>query len=190
MKEIIKNTIKEAIFFVFEVVKIVFIALVIVMPIRYFVFQPFIVKGISMEPNFHDGDYLIVDEATYRLRQPERGEVVVFRFSQGVSQRFIKRIIGLPGEEIEIENGQIIITDKLGSKQVLDELNYLPSQTFGIGDMQISLGKDEYFVLGDNRFNSYDSRKWGALQKEDIIGRALFRLWPPTAAAYILTPSY
>ncbi len=116
---------KKTFLFFWEVAKIVILALVIVVPIRYFVFQPFIVKGLSMEPNFHDGDYLIIDEFTYHFRAPRRGEAVVFKYPQDPSQRFIKRIIGLPQEKVELKVGEVIITDKFGESQVLNESGYL-----------------------------------------------------------------
>ncbi len=180
---------KGTLSFLFEVIKIVVLALVIVIPIRYFVFQPFIVKGLSMEPNFQDGDYLIIDELSYRFKEPQRGEVVVFKYPKDPSQRFIKRIVGLPQEKIELRHGQVIITDKFGETLILDESNYLLSQGW-LGEIEVSLGENEYFILGDNRAHSFDSRRWGPLSKEYIVGRVLLRAWPPKAMAYIPTPSY
>ncbi|MDP1538495.1 MAG: signal peptidase I, partial [bacterium] len=136
--------------FIWEIAKIVIIALLIVVPVRYFVFQPFFVKGQSMEPNFSDGDYLIVDEITYRFRPPERGEVVVFKYPDDPSQRYIKRIIGLPGEIIEIEQGKVMVYSE-EEKRILEESDYLSSPAFTSGDLRITLSGNEYFVLGDNR---------------------------------------
>ena len=175
--------------FLLEVIKIVVLALVIVIPIRYFVFQPFIVKGLSMEPNFQDGDYLIIDELSYRFKTPQRGEVIVFKYPKDPSQRFIKRIVGLPQEKVELQHGRIIITDKFGETLILDESTYLLSQGW-LGETEVSLGENEYFILGDNRAHSFDSRRWGPLSKEYIVGRVLLRAWPPKAMAYIPTPSY
>ncbi len=182
---------KGAFRFFGEIFKIVVIALLIVLPIRYFIFQPFFVKGQSMVPSFEDGDYLIVDEISYRLREPVRGEVVVFKNPQNESQRFIKRIIGLPGESVEFENGKVVILS--GSKKIiLDESDYL---SFSVATyprllQNITLGKDEYFVLGDNRGNSSDSRIFGFLPRENIIGRVVLRPWPFTALAKIEAPDY
>jgi len=162
--------------FVWELAKIIIIASVIVIPIRYFLFQPFFVRGQSMDPNFENGDYLIIDEITYRFKAPQRGEVIVFKSPQNPSQRFIKRIIGLPGEIVEVKNGKVIIYTKSGP-QVLDESNYLPDLLTG-GDIEIVLAEDEYFVLGDNRPFSFDSRRFGVLPEENIIGRVVFRAWP------------
>ncbi len=175
--------------FIWEIAKIVIIALIIVVPIRYLIFQPFFVKGQSMEPNFETGDYLIVDELSYRLRIPERGEVIVFKYPNDTSQRYIKRIIGLPGETVVIENGKVEIFNQEGNK-VLNESNYLPSNILTLGDLRITLGEDEYFVLGDNRFSSSDSRRWGTLPRNDIIGRVFLRAWPFASLAKIKIPIY
>jgi len=176
--------------FLWEISKIVIIALVIVVPIRYFLFQPFLVKGQSMEPNFENGDYLIIDEISYRFKSPQRGEVIVFKYPQNPSLRYIKRIIGLPGETIEIKDGEIIISQNGKAQIILDESKYLPSGTKTTGEIRVSLNKDDYFVLGDNRSASADSRRWGPLPKEDIIGRVLFRAWPLTALAKFEAPAY
>jgi signal peptidase I len=143
-----------------------------------------------MEPNFEDGDYLIIDELSYRFREPKRGEVLVFKNPKNPHQRFIKRIIGLPGEKILIENGKITIF-KGNESQVLNELSYLNSPWTN-GNLEISLGENEYFVLGDNRNYSFDSRYFGPLPKKYIVGRVLLRLWPPTSLAKIKieTPTY
>src|SRR3989344_3260183 len=142
--------------YIWEVLKIVIVALLIVVPIRYFVFQPFFVRGQSMEPNFYNGDYLIVDELSYQFRAPERGEVVVFKYPNDTTQRYIKRIVGLPGETIAINYGKVFVyQDSL--PVALDELAYLPQTTQTQGDIKIVLGKEEYFVLGDNRALSADS---------------------------------
>lgn len=179
---------KKFITFVWELVKIIVIAAVIVIPIRYFLFQPFFVRGQSMDPNFENGDYLIVDEITYRFKVPQRGEVIVFKSPQDSAQRFIKRIIGLPGETVEVKNGKVIIHTK-GDLQVLDESNYLSDLLTG-GDMQITLAEDEYFVLGDNRPFSFDSRRFGVLPEENIIGRVILRAWPFADMTKFETPIY
>lgn len=176
---------RKSFLFAWELFKIAVIALAIVVPIRYFLFQPFIVKGASMEPNFSSGDYLIIDEISYYFREPERGEVVVFRFPQNPSQRYIKRIIGLPNETIAIKGGQVIV-----SSQVLDESSYLDPGSLGGRETEVELKEGEYFVLGDNRAFSSDSRSWGSLPREFIIGRVLVRAWPFTALAKIETPEY
>lgn len=165
--------------FVWEILKIVIISLAIIIPIRYFLIQPFFVKGASMEPNFWDGDYLIIDEVSYRLGAPQRGDIIVFRYPLNPTEFFIKRIIGLPGEDIKIENGRVFIDGK-----ILDESEYL-NDIDTVGNVEVSLEGDEYFVLGDNRQASSDSRKWGELNKKYIIGRAWMRAWPFSRAEMI-----
>lgn len=169
--------IKEILFFIWDVVKIAIIALLIVIPIRIFVFQPFFVRGVSMEPNFRNYDYLIVDQISYRFSEPKRGDVVVFRKPNNTSERFIKRVIGLSGESLIIEENKVFI--KLEEQSFyLDESAYLPAEIITPGIIEITLGSGEYFVLGDNRPYSYDSRTFGKITKEHIIGKVGFRLWP------------
>jgi len=182
---------KSVLTFVWEIVKITVITLAIIIPVRYFLMQPFFVKGASMEPNFDDGQYLIIDEATYHWRLPERGEVIVFRYPADPSQFYIKRIIGLPGETVEISNNQVEIFNAehlLGF--VLDENVYLPPSVPTSGEMQQKLGPDEYFVLGDNRLASFDSRRWGILPRSNIIGRVWLRAWPPQTVHVFGAPEY
>ena len=177
---------KKILSFIWEVGKIVFIALLIVIPIRYFLFQPFIVRGASMEPNFQHNDYLIVDQLSYRFREPQRGEVVVFGHPEAFGRHYIKRIIGLPGEVIEIRDGKVIISNQEKEK-VLNEAEFLLDvQTFG--DVRTYLAENEFFVLGDNRIASSDSRCWGALSGEDIIGRVFLRAWPFNNLTIFETP--
>jgi signal peptidase I len=186
-----KDLTQKYIPFVWEIFKIALIALVIVLPIRYFLFQPFIVSGDSMVPNFHSGDYLIVDEISYRFQTPQRGDVIVFdaSFIKGYAgQRFIKRVIGLPGETVNVTNGTVEIT-KNGKIVVLDE-KYLPDDLKTYGDKNVTLKADEYFVLGDNRQYSYDSRIWGVVPQKYIIGKAFLRIFPVAALAEISAPSY
>jgi len=180
---------KRFLLFIWEISKIVIIALLIVVPIRYFVFQPFFVRGQSMEPNFHQGDYLIIDELSYQFKAPQRGEVIVFKYPNDPSQRYIKRIVGLPGEIVKIQDGQVFI-EQDGEMQLLDELAYLSQFVSTPGDMQVTLDKTEYFVLGDNRSVSADSRRWGSLPEEDIIGRVFIRVWPFAVLAKIEVPNY
>ena len=180
---------KKILLFIWDISKIVIIALLIVVPIRYFVFQPFFVRGQSMEPNFYQGDYLIIDELSYQFRAPQRGEVIVFKYPQDPSQRYIKRIVGLPGETIAIQEGKVFISQD-GVDQPLEETGYLSQVVQTSGDIQITLNKEEYFVLGDNRSLSADSRRWGTLPEENIIGRVFLRAWPFAALAKIEVPGY
>ncbi len=182
------NSFKKYLNFIWEIFKIAVVALVIVLPIRYFLFQPFIVKGESMVPSFQSGDYLIVDEFSYRFSEPQRGDVIVFKYPKDATQRFIKRVIGLPGETIEIKNGAVTIPQ--GDKTMTLDEKYLPDSLKTAGDLKVQLGQDEYFVMGDNREYSYDSRAWGVVPRENIIGKVFFRLLPVNALSAISKPTY
>lgn len=183
---------KKTFLFVWELAKIVLIALAIVVPIRYFLFQPFFVKGQSMEPSYQDGNYLIIDELTYRLRSPERGEVIVFRYPNNPSERYIKRIIGLPGETVEIKDNKVTIYKIDGTTEVLNESNYLEPNalTLSYGFTKTTLDENDFFVLGDNRLVSSDSRRWGVVPKANIIGRVYLRAWPLSEAEKTALPNY
>ena len=160
-----------------EVAIFIVLAIVIVVPIRLFVAQPFVVDGESMHPTFENGDYLIVDELTYHLEAPQRGDVIVFRYPGDTKIFYIKRIIGLPGETIHINSGKVTITKTNGSSLTLNEpYAVVEDATY---TLNTTLGSDQYFVMGDNRPESSDSRVWGPLPTKDIIGRVFIRLLPP-----------
>lgn len=181
--------IKSFFLFVWEIFKIVVMALAIVIPIRYYLFQPFFVRGQSMEPAFANGDYLIIDELSYKFSEPSRGDVIVFKYPNNPSHRYIKRIIGLPGEKVEVRSNTVIVSTEEGNK-VLNEEMYLSVGLSTPGNIVILLGSDEYFVLGDNRPVSSDSRAWGALKREYIVGKVFLRAFPFTAFLKIETPTY
>ena len=165
--------------FSLETIKIVAISLIVIVAIRTYVMQPFFVSGKSMEPNFHDGDYLIVDEISYRLDEPKRGDVIIFRYPKNTKEFFIKRIIGLPGERVEIEDSRITIYNNENQEGImLDENIYIPLETKTTGSYDTILKDDEYYVLGDNRNASADSRIWGVLEEHFIVGKAWVRAWP------------
>lgn len=155
-------------------------AIVLVHLITAFVGVPSIVEGDSMEPNFHDGEYLWVDKVEYYFSEPERYDVIIFPVNNGLEEtHYIKRIIGLPGETVYIdEKGGIFINDELlpdiYGKEVIKENNRHMAKT------PITLGENEYFVLGDNRNHSSDSRlsTVGNITKDRIVGRVAVRLWP------------
>ncbi|HEY1042033.1 MAG TPA: signal peptidase I [Candidatus Paceibacterota bacterium] len=159
-----------------EIFTFVVLAVVIVVPIRLFVAQPFVVEGESMHPTFESGDYLIVDQLSYHLGDPERGDVVVFRYPNDEKVFYIKRIIGLPGETVHVEGGETRVTKADGTEITLDE-SYVVSEDVTY-TLSRTLGPDQYFVMGDNRPKSSDSRTWGALPAHDIMGRAYVRLLP------------
>jgi len=151
------------------------IALLIVIPIRIYIAQPFIVSGASMFPTFETGDYLVVDQISYNFDKPTRGDVIIFKYPNDTSKFFIKRIIGLPGEIIEIEGTKVYIVGDDGKRHELSE-PYITLQREEF--IEKKLASDEYFVMGDNRLASLDSRNWGPLKENFIIGKAFLRLLP------------
>lgn len=175
--------------FLFEVVQIVLISSAIIIPIRYFLIQPFYVKGASMEPNFYDHEYLIIDELTYRFRDPFRGEILVFRYPRDPSQFFIKRIVGLPGETVEITGGNVIIYNMEHPNGLVLEEEYLDDEQTN-GKVRVTLGEDEYYVFGDNRDASLDSRSFGPIHSDDVIGRVWVRGLPFSRMGTFDLPEY
>ena len=162
--------------FLLEIAKFTIISAIIVAPIRFFIAQPFIVRGESMDPTFSDGQYLIIDELTYRTKLPERGDVIVFKYPNDPSKYFIKRVIGLPGEIVHITNGNVSISTESNPEEI--KLNEPYIQDLSFENISQLVGDNEYFVMGDNRSNSLDSRIWGTLPKKNITGRVLVRLFP------------
>lgn len=153
-------------------------ALVVAALVRLFLAEPFIVSGPSMVPTFTVGDYLVVDRVTYALKAPARGDVVVFRYPLDASVYFVKRIAGLPGETIEIGDGAVWLVSEDGREKRLLEGPRGSAGARHDRSSSITLADDEYFVLGDNRDTSDDSRDWGPLRERYLIGRVVARLWP------------
>lgn len=164
--------------FVKEIIQLALLSLIVVVPIRMYVASPFLVHGASMAPTFATGDYLIIDQMTYNFEKPERGDVIVFRYPKNPSTFFIKRIIGLPGETIRMENGTVFIVQDGGPGERKLAEPYIKKR--GRATMQETLEDGEYFVLGDNRPSSADSRVWGPLEEGLITGKAFVRLFPFT----------
>lgn len=168
-----------------EIIRFSIIAILIVIPIRMFIAQPFIVSGASMDNTFHNGEYLIVDQVTYHFNTPTRGDIVIFRYPRDPSKFFIKRIIGVPGDTVHIEQNSVkIINSAYPEGFILDE-PYIKSMAPTPKPVIENLGEREYFVMGDNRDQSSDSRSWGVLQEERIVGRAFLRLFPPGKVSYL-----
>lgn len=164
-----------------DIIRFALITLAIIIPIRMYVAQPFIVSGESMFPTFHNNEYLIVDEFSYHFHDPARGDVVIFRYPNDPSKFFIKRVLGLPGETVTVSAGKVYIT-KDGKQTEINE-PYLKQQTFK--NTVTKLDEDQYFVMGDNRAVSFDSRYWGPVNIKFIRGKALVRLFPPNKISYL-----
>ncbi|HCJ45663.1 MAG TPA: signal peptidase I, partial [Candidatus Moranbacteria bacterium] len=168
--------------------------IVIIIPVRVFLFQPFFVQGSSMDPNFHDGQYLVVSEFGYKqtdftllskdivirpFKSIERQDVVVFRYPKNPEQFFIKRIIGLPGESVEVKQGKVYVYNtEHPDGFILNEQAYIGVNILTQDTPKRQIKQDEYYVMGDNRMYSYDSRVFGPVNKDKIIGRVLLRAWP------------
>jgi signal peptidase I len=175
---------------VVEVVKVIAIVFLSAIVIRAFIFQPFVVEGSSMEGSLHNGEYLFIEKVSYKLHQPERGDVIVFKYPRDPNYNYIKRIVALPGETLQIKQGKIYVNgdllkeDYLGADQrtVVDsnpDLNY-----------EITLEDDQFFVLGDNRDHSSDSREWGPLDRRFVVGRSALVLYPQSSFRAIASPNY
>lgn len=181
----------------FELVKVILLAFIIIIPVRAFLFQPFFVSGQSMEPNFDEGQYLVITEFGYKTtdsllgipfgftvrpyKDLYRGDVAVFEVSKNPETYYIKRVIGLPGESIEIKRGRVVIYNNTNSEGMfLDESEYLSQEALlSLQDMsRVTLGENEYFFMGDNRNHSHDSRSIGPVKRGQVTGRVLFRAWP------------
>lgn len=180
---LVKNKSKEFFKNVWDLVRFATVALAIVIPIRLWIAQPFVVSGESMFPTFNDKEYLIVDEISFILGKENRGDVVVFRYPGDTSRYFIKRIIGMPNETIVINDGKVTIINKENPDGFTLDEPYIKEAFHTTGTYTTS--EDEYFVMGDNRNRSSDSRIWGILPKKLMIGRAYLRLIPLEALSYL-----
>ncbi len=175
--------------FALEVIQIVVIAALIIWPIRAYLVKPFYVRGASMEPTFSDKQYFLIDEITYRFHEPKRGDVVVFKYPLNTDEFFIKRIVGMPGDRISVANGKVIISNAERSDGViLDEEYTAFAHTSGNED--ITLNPDEYFVMGDNRSASLDSRNFGPVNEQFLVGKVWLRGWPLDMISTFDNPEY
>lgn len=169
--------------YIVDLVETIVVAGAIFVVVYLFLLQPHQVKGASMEPNFHDGEYILTDKISYRFTSPQRGDVIIFKAPTDPDVDFIKRIIGLPGEKLKISDGKIVvINDQNKNGFTLNEGYQTNGPTSGGKEapqnQEVTVPKDKYFVLGDNRIESFDSRSWGFLPRENIIGKAWLRYWP------------
>lgn len=180
---------------IIDIVETLVVAAAIFVIVYLFLLQPHQVKGASMKPNFHDGEYILTDKISYRFNQPNRGDVIIFKSPTDPDVDFIKRIIGLPGEKIKISDGKIvIINDQNKNGFTLTEPYKINGPTSGGKEApqntEVKIGENQYFVLGDNRLESFDSRSWGNLPKANIIGKAWLRYWPLNKFGFVKHPKY
>lgn len=169
---------KQVFIFVWEIFKVVVISVAIIVPVRYFLIKPFYVKGASMEPSFYNHEYLIINEISYRFNEPERGDTIVFKYPFDPTQYFIKRIIGLPGERVRITEGAVYVAAPGQDGEMVLEEEYLLPAMKTLGEVKVTLAQDEYYLLGDNRIASLDSRAFGPIKRYYIVGKTLLRGWP------------
>jgi len=176
--------------FFLDILQVVVFAVAIFLFVYLLVMQPHKIKGNSMEPNYHNAQYLLTDKVSYRFGEPQRGDVVVFKAPPDDKDEFIKRIIGLPGDEVALKQGNFYING-----QLLGE-SYLPASQITLGGQflqegaTIKVAENSYFVVGDNRDHSFDSRAWGVITKSKITGRAWFLYWPPDSVGVIRKTNY
>ncbi len=180
-------TVRSIALFVWDLAKVFLVAFVLVWGIiRPFIAEPFVVSGSSMVPNFHNREYLIVEKLSYRFHQPERGDVIVFRYPKDPTQYFIKRIIALPGERVTVGQGRVTVYNTAHPEGFTLDETYLPDQNVTLGRPElVELSGSEYYVLGDNRMYSSDSRVWGPLPKAEFIGKVWLRVLPLSQLGFI-----
>lgn len=172
-----------------DILQVVVFAIAIFLFIYLLVLQPHKIKGDSMFPNFLNGEFLLTDKVSYRLGEPKRGDVVVFASPPDESEEFIKRIVGLPGERISIRGGQIYINGQPLKESYLENIYTQAGPFLGEGQ-EIIIPEGQYFVMGDNRSHSYDSRAWGPVDQSKITGRAWIIYWPPGKTGVIPKAEY
>lgn len=176
--------------FFLDFLETIVVSLAIFAVVYIFLFQPHQVDGKSMEPNFHNGEYILTDKISYRLHSPNRGDVIVFHSPQDERVDFIKRIIGVPGDSIKVASGHIYLNGQKLTENYVNDPGQVLAGRFLRENTEITVPSGEYFVMGDNRNHSSDSREWGLVSTGGIVGRAFFRYWPinefgivPTAEA-------
>lgn len=176
--------------FILDILQTVVMAIAIFMVVYLFLMRPHQVSGRSMVPNFQDGEYLLTEKLSYRFNQPKRGDIVVFTAPPSRRQDYIKRVIAVPGDQVQLKGGDVYVNSKLLEEAYLPE-EFTTDAGRAVQTGQVyTLGADEYFVFGDNRGNSADSRDFGAIRKADIVGKAWVIYWPPTAAGVVSGVSY
>lgn len=171
--------------FFLDVIEVFIVAGAIFIIVYFFLFQPHQVQGNSMFPNFHNREYILTDKISYRFHEPERGDIVIFKPPGQENYEFIKRIIGLPGENLKINGGEVYINERRLEETYLQDSIFTRPGSFMAEGETVSVGENQYFVMGDNRSFSSDSRDWGFVPAENVAGKAWIRYWPPSEAGVI-----
>lgn len=184
------NPIKKLTSFFFNIIQTIVFAISIFLFFYLLVFQPHKIKGDSMQPNYPDGEFLLTEKVTYRFNSPKRGDVIVFRAPINEEDDYIKRIIGLPGEKVSIKNGHVYINNTMLKETYLPSSSYTSGGLFLPNNKEVVVPQDHFFVLGDNRSYSSDSRAWGFVPKRNITGRAWIIYWPPQKAGIVQRLEY
>ena len=180
LMDFIKDAIKTILKFFLDIFQTFVIAMAMFVVLYQFAGQPHVVNGASMEPNFHDKEYLLTDKISYRFHEPQRGDVVIFHYPLNPEIDYIKRIVALPGEEIILRKGNVYINGRRLDESYLAPGTITSGHSYLYEGQSIVLKPNEYFVMGDNRSSSSDSREWGTVPRENIIGPTFFRYWPPS----------
>lgn len=189
--EKLRSFVRAVTHFFLDIIETIVVALAIFVIIYLFLVQPHQVNGNSMWPSFFSGEYLLTDKISYRFSDPGRGEVIVFHAPEGarcpqeLQCDFVKRIIGLPGESLEISGGLVLIDGRQLLEPYLDQAETLPSPTEDLTSLKVQLDDNQYFVMGDNRDHSSDSRSWGSVNRKEIVGKAWLRYWPISRGGFI-----
>ncbi len=184
------ETIKRAIAAIFDFLQGIVVVLAIMVMIYLFIMSPQEINGASMEPNFHNGEYILTNKITFKLGDPIRGDVVVFKSPKNKDIDYIKRIIGLPGDSVALRESNIYINGQKLNEAYLAPDVYIFGGSFLREGSEIVVPKEKYFLMGDNRPHSSDSREFGPVLKEDFIGKAILRYWPFTRAGLLERPNY
>ena len=184
------DTIKRFIGGIFDFLQSIVVVLAVLVMVYLFVMSPQEISGASMEPNFHNGEYILTNKIAYRLELPKRGDVIIFKSPKNKDIDYIKRIIGLPGDRVRLTSSKFYVND-----QLVDETQYLSPTLFTFGgsylreNQEIVVPQNYYFVVGDNRPHSSDSREFGPVPLEDFIGKAFFRYFPFSRTGLITRPN-
>ncbi len=173
--------------FVLDFIETIVVSLAIFVLVYLFLFQPHQVDGQSMVPTFQNGEYILTDKVSYRLHAPSRGDVIVFHSPQDEKVDFIKRIIGVPGDSVMVKGGYTYLNGNKLDEQYINDPGAVTQGKFLREGVAVEVPTGEYIVMGDNRLHSSDSREWGLVTAQEIVGRAFFRYWPPQVFGVVKT---